>query len=462
MGYRIREMVATCQLGQAVTVDALAQVIPQAALEEALAATGVHEQRDRALSFTTVLWVVIAMNLYTDLALGHVLRRLVQGVRFCWPDPEAPVPTASALTYRRYQVGARPVVALFHRVCRPLATPQTPGAFAFGLRLMALDGTTEVVPDTPANAAAFGRPSNQAGASAYPQVQVLGLLECGTHALVDAGVWPYGTSEHRAARRLLRSVTAEMLVLYDRGLHSYDLVVGVRQRGAHVLGRLPANVTLRTARVLADGSVLAWLRPANAERRPQDAPVLVRVITYTLTDPALPGFGETHRLLTTLLDPALAPAVEVVCTYHERWEYELAIDEQDTHQRVANQPLRSQKPVGVVQELYGLFLAHYAIRFLMHEAALQAGVDPDRLSFVHAVRVVQAAIPEFQMVAADDLPRLAARLLRDIAAVRLPPRRHRSNPRVVKRQQSKFKRKRPEHSHWPQPTMPFRQAVQLI
>ncbi len=141
MGYRIREMVATCQLGQAVTVDALAQVIPQAALEEALAATGVHEQRDRALSFTTVQWVVIAMNLYTDLALGHVLRRLVQGVRFCWPDPEAPVPTASALTYRRYQVGARPVVALFHQVCRPLATPQTPGAFAFGLRLMALDGT---------------------------------------------------------------------------------------------------------------------------------------------------------------------------------------------------------------------------------------------------------------------------------------------------------------------------------
>jgi hypothetical protein len=462
MGYRIREVVAACHLGQAVSVGALARAVPPAALEAALQATGVRAQRERALSLTTVLWVVIAMNLYTTVALGHVLRKLVQGLRLVWPDPDAPVPTASAVTYRRYQLGARPVVALFRQVCRPIATPATPGAFRFGLRLMIVDATTEVVPDTPANAAAFGRPSNQQGACAYPQVRVVYLMEGGTHAIVDAGVWPYATGERVGADRLLRSVTAGMLVLYDRGLHAYALAARVRRRGAHLLGRLPATVRLPPADPLPDGTTLAWLRPADADRRPADPPLLVRVVTYTLTDPALPGHGEVHRLVTTLLDPALAPALELVCAYHERWEVELAVDEHDTHQRLPTQPLRSKKPVGVVQELYGLFIAHFAVRVLMHEAALAAGVDPDRLSFVHAVRLVQDAIPEFQMVAPADLPRLAARLLRDLTRGRLPARRRRSHPRVVKRQQSKFPRKRPEHAHWPQPTTPFREAVRLI
>jgi hypothetical protein len=462
MGYSIRAMVATRQLGQDVPVEALARVVPPAAVEAALRATGAAEPRQRALSFTTVVWVVIAMNLYTAVSLGHVLRKLVQGRRFVWPDPEAPIPTAGALSYRRYQLGARPIVALFRQLCRPIAGPATPGAYRFGLRLMVIDGSTEVVPDTPANAAAFGRPSNQQGACAFPQVRVVYLMEGGTHALVDAGVWPYATGERVGAHRLLRSVTAGMLVLSDRGLHSYDFVAGIRGRDAHALGRLPANVTLQIERPLADGSALAWLRPADAGRRPDDAPLRVRVITYTLTDPALPGCGEEHRLLTTLLDPALAPALEVACAYHERWEAELTVDEQDTHQRLPLRPLRSRRPVGVVQELYGLFLAHFAIRVLMHEAALQAGLDPDRLSFVHAVRVVQDAIPEFQMVAEADLPRLAARLLGDIARGRLPDRRRRANPRVVKRQQSKFPRKRPEHAHWRQPTSPFREAVRLI
>lgn len=462
MGYRIREMVATCHLGHDVTIDALGRVVPQAALEAALEATHTSEDRDRALSYTSVLWVVIAMNLYTTVALGQVLRKVVQGRRFVAPDPAAPIPTASALCYRRSQMGARPVVALFHQTCRPITTSATPGAFQFGLRLMVIDGTTELVPDTPANAAAFGRPTNQSGACGYPQVRVVYLMEAGTHALVDAGVWPYLTGERVGAVRLLRAVGPGMLVLYDRGLHSYDFVAAVRQRGAHVLGRLPANVTLQTVRRRPDGSVLARLRPGNADRRPDDPPLLVRLITYTLTDPALPGAGEPHRLLTTLLDPAEAPALEVVCAYHERWEIEITIDEHDTHQRLPTQPLRSQKPVGVIQELYGLLLAHDAVRVLMHEAALATGVDPDRLSFVQAVRVIQDAIPELQMVAPADLPRLAARLLHDIAQGRLPARRHRSNPRVVKRPQSKFPRKRPKHTAWPQPTIPFREAVQLI
>ena len=154
--------------------------------------------------------------------------------------------------------------------------------------------------------------------------------------------------------------------------------------------------------------------------------------------------------------------MELVCAYHERWEIEVAIDEIDTHQRLVRHPLRSQKPVGVIQELYGLLIAHYAVRRVMHEAALQAGIDPDRLSFINAVRLVCDAIPEFQMVAPEHQPHLYQRLLRDIARYQLPERDHRIHPRVVKRKMSNFHLKRAEHRQWPQPSMTFRAAVALV
>src|SRR5437588_1878060 len=462
MGYTIREMTAERNFCQELTIEALHRVVPPEMITAVLPQAETRPQRVRALTAQVTIWVLIAMNLYTHLALGHVLRKVTQGLRFIWPDPTYRVPGASAFVYRRYQLGAQPLVALYDRLARPLATPRTRGAFRFGLRLMALDGTVEDVPDTPANAAAFGRQHGSRGDSAFPQVQGVYLVECGTHAIVDATFGPYGTSERAGAAALLRAVSAEMLVMWDRGFHEYDLLAAVRQRGAHVLGRLPAHVKPQWVASLPDGSTLAYLRPSDPKRRAQGERLLVRVIEYTLTDPALPGYGAVHRLVTTLLDPRVAPAVELVCLYHERWESEVVIDEIDTHQRLAGRPLRSQKPEGVLQELYALLIAHFAIRVLMHEAALQAGLDPDRLSFVHAVRVLREAIPEFQMVAPAERPRLYQRLLQYIAAGRLPARRLRSNPRVVKRKMSKFRLKRPEHRHAPQPTRPFREAVLLI
>jgi|GraSoiStandDraft_30_1057271.scaffolds.fasta_scaffold167799_1 hypothetical protein len=462
MGYTIREMTAERNFCQELTIEALHRVVPPEMITAVLPQAETRPQRVRALTAQVTIWVLIAMNLYTHLALGHVLRKVTQGLRFIWPDPTYRVPGASAFVYRRYQLGAQPLVALYDRLARPLATPRTRGAFRFGLRLMAIDGTVEDVPDTPANAAAFGRQHGSRGDSAFPQVQGVYLVECGTHAIVDATFGPYGTSERAGAAALLRAVSAEMLVMWDRGFHEYDLLAAVRQRGAHVLGRLPAHVKPQWVASLPDGSTLAYLRPSDPKRRAQGERLLVRVIEYTLTDPALPGYGAVHRLVTTLLDPRVAPAVELVCLYHERWESEVVIDEIDTHQRLAGRPLRSQKPEGVLQELYALLIAHFAIRVLMHEAALQAGLDPDRLSFVHAVRVLREAIPEFQMVAPAERPRLYQRLLQDIAAGRLPARRLRSNPRVVKRKMSKFRLKRPEHRHAPQPTRPFREAVLLI
>jgi hypothetical protein len=187
--------------------------------------------------------------------------------------------------------------------------------------------------------------------------------------------------------------------------------------------------------------------------------VLVRIITYTITDPALPGYGETYRVITTLLNPRHAPAHDLACAYHERWEKEIVIDEIDTHQRLAGRTLRSLTPVGVIQELYGLLIAHYAVRVLMHEAALRADCDPDRLSFVHALSVVRDAVPEFQLVAPEQMVALYTRLLFDIAAERLPQRRPRSNPRVGLQKMSNFKLKRSEHYRPPKPYDSFRDAV---
>lgn len=459
MGFTIREMDTQRKFSSVLTVDALAQIIPPSAVTDVISHEGVGHKRERRLTAELTLWVVLALHLYPTVSVSGVLAKLARGLRFLWPDPELPLPGDSALAARRQQLGARPLVALFRRLCKPLATPQTQGAWLFGLRTVAIDGTTEDTPDTPANAAVFGRHGTARGQAAFPQVQGVYLVECGTHAVFDAGFWPCHTSERRGGFRLLRSVERGMLVLWDRGFHSFDMVLATRKRGAHVLGRLPSTVKLLPLRTLADGSLLAYLLPSDDARRRRGLRLLVRVITYTISDPALPGYGEEHRVLTTLLNPRLAPAHAVACGYHERWEAEVTIDEIDTHQRLVGRTLRSLTPVGVIQELYGILLLHYAVRWLMHQAALRAEIDPDRLSFVHAIEVVRDAVMEFQLVVPAQQARLYSRLLNDIARKRLPERRPRSNPRVVKRKMSNFKLKRVQHPTPPKPRGSFSAAV---
>ena len=462
MGYRLRQIDAESKFSNELSLEAIGRAVPMTEIKAALQETGVREARVRKLNMVAVMLLTIVMNIYTRLSIGEAMRRLARGLRFVWSDPDYSVPKDSAIVYRRYQLGAAPMVNLFHRVCRPMATTETPGAFLFGLRLMAIDGTTEDVPDTPANVAAFGRHNGSRGDSAFPQIQGVYLAECGTHAIVDAGFWPCHTSERVGGFRVLRSLEPGMLIMWDRGFHDFDMFVNAQKRGAEVLSRLPSHVKPQLVRTLPDGSRLVYLLPSDYQRRKRGECLLVRIVEYTIVDPALPGYGECHRLVTTLLDPEACPALDLACAYHERWEIEVVIDEVDSHQRLAGRPLRSQKPVGVIQELYGLLVAHYAIRFLMHEAALQAGIDPDRISFVHALNVIHDAIPEFQMTAPEQLSQLYTRLLRDIADDLLPERRLRSTPRVVKRKMSNFHLKRAQHRSWPQPTLSFRQAVGLI
>jgi len=402
----------------------------------------------------------VAMNLWTHAAIPTVFRHLVRGLRWLWPT-DVPIPRSSAFVYRRYQLGARPLAWLFRTRCRPLATARTPGAMLFGLRLMAIDGMVENLPDTPANAEVFGYPHNGHGDGPFPQAQIVYLIECGTHAIVDAGIWPIRTHERVGGHRLLRSVDPGMLVTADRGFHSYRMVAAILARGAQLLIRLSTVVHAPVLETLADGSQLVQIRPTGAGRGRQ-SPIVLRRIRYQLSQPALGDPTTVHILVTSLLDPEAAPARALVCAYHERWEAEITIDELDTHQRRAFRPFRSHKPVGVVQEFYGALLAHYAIRTVMHEAAATVAVDPDRISFVLARDELCAAIHEFQQTDPQHHPQLRQRLLAACVHPLLPARRLRIYPRVLRQRRIKIPRKGPQDRGWTDPRGQFAMAICLI
>lgn len=448
---------------QHIQLSALQQVISTQTIRTVLKECGKQAKRERKLCAEAIVWLLIACNLFSHLSLGMVLEKICYGLRLLWPGSEEVLPGESALTYRRYQLGVRPLVALFRHICKPLATKDTPGAFVHGLRLMALDGHVTNLPDTKEIAAYFGRPETGRGEAAWPQVQGVYLSECGTHAVVDAGFWPIQTSERATASRLLRSVGEGMLVMWDRGLHSYAHIAAALNRGAHVLVRLPAHVKPRLLGRLEDGSWLVWLEPPEREDRANGEGLLLRMIVYTLTDPHRPGYGETHRLLSSLLDAKTAPGVELAGVYHQRWEEELTFDEIEIHQQRPDTLLRSRKPLGVLQELYALLLAHYAVRFLMFQAAKKAHIAPNRLSFTRTLGLIEMASSVICLVAPEEIPSFYERLLSDLARKPLPERRLRTNPRVVKRKMSNFNVKRTGMQHYsPSRLRPFEETVLLI
>ena len=461
MGYRIRQIEPETKFNELLNIETILRVIPMQTIQAILQECGVSGQRERRLpGWLTVLFCK-GMNLLSELSMKGVMQDMMRGARLLAEEDEREAPSAGAYSQARARLGAKAMERLFKRVCRPLATADTPGAFAYDLRLVALDGSIDQMPDTPSNSAYFGRSGTSRGQRAFPQVQCVYLCECGTHAIFDAAFWPYAVSERRGGKRLLRSVTEAMLLMWDRGFHDYDMLRGVRARGAHVLSRWPAHVKPELVEVLPDGTYLAYVCPSEAKRRHKER-LLVRIIDYTINDPKRPGHQEHHRLITTLLDPTLYAALDLIVLFHERWEVEITLDEVKVLQRLLPRPLRSLNPVGVIQELYAALLAHFVVRFIMHEAAIQAGVDPDRLSFVASIQLIRASIAEFQMVDCAQHDRLYRRLLSDIARQLNPPRRDRANPRVVKRKMSNFKLKRPEHRRPPQPSHPFRDVVVVL
>src|SRR5271166_5878028 len=371
----------------------LEQIIHPQHIQQALDATGRVNSRKCTLTHEVILWVVLAMGLFTDLPIRQVFkhaRRLRKGEES---------PHRSSLCIARKRLGVAPVLHLFTQTVRPLAQPTTPGAFYGGYRLMGIDGTVFDVPDTPANDSAFGRPSaGPRGDGAFPQVRKLRLVELGTHVEIGLVLKHVHSGERAMVAGLLRHLTPEMLLLLDQGFFSYDLWRQLNSTGVKLLARVVKSLTLSSIRTLADGSYLAKVYKSPYDRQKDRDGILVRVIRYTLDDPQRVGHGEVHVLITNLFDETLYPADELIILYHERWEHELVYDEQKTHHdpRRATKPahLRSETPAGVIQEIYALSLAHFVIRALMFEAAQTVGLDPDRLSFLGCFQILKCRLPE--------------------------------------------------------------------
>src|SRR5262245_18740546 len=441
----------------------LREHIPAEDILQVLQDTGCIDSRRCTLTFEVTCWLVLAMGILTDLPLRAVFKAATSLHNL------ALTPARSSLCEARQRLGIPPLRRLFYRLVRPLAGPELPGCFYRGLRLMAIDGVAYTVPDSPANARAFGRAtSGDRGAAAFPQVRKVGRVEVGTHAelaFVLRGINAAG-GEPGCVPALLKHLRCGMLLLLDAGLYGYRLWQRAIGTGAEVLVRLSGTLKLPVWRGLPDGSYLSKVYPDGRARDRDEAGVWVRVIRYTHNDPGRVNCGREHRLLTGLLDPRQHPALGLILLYHERWEIELTYDEQKTHQapRVAGKEaqLRSETPAGVVQEMYALSLGHYLTRAFMAEAAHEQGLDPDRLSFIGCLRVLRLRLAEYPAVAEPGRTAWYRALLREMAAERNPPRRNRVNPRVVKVKMSKFKKKRAEHRPARPLTQTFEQSVVIL
>jgi Insertion element 4 transposase N-terminal/Transposase DDE domain len=423
----------------------LEQVIPPADVLQVLKDSGCLDSRRCTLSFEVTCWLVLAMGILTDLPIRAVFKAARRLMPNDW-DPDR-----SSLCKARQRLGVAPVRLLFERLARPLATPDTPGAFYQRWRKVGIDGVVYNVPDSEGNAAAFGYPQGGRGAGAFPQVRKLSLVEVGSHAelaFVVKGIKQKDSAEKSMAPALFRHLNASMLLLWDRGFFSYKLWQDLILRGCAVLARVKVGLVLRPTEQLADGSYLAKIYPCYSMRNKDRGGIVVRVIRYSHDDPRRVGCGLEHVLLTNLLDAQAHPARQLIVLYHERWEVELTFDEQKTHQnpwRVSKPAdLRSQTPLGVIQELYALAIGHYVTRTLMATAAQNEGLDPDRLSFVGCLRVLRNRLGELPSQPGARQGWLEA-LLAELAAEQIEPRRNRVNPRVVRVKMSKFKKKRQEH-----------------
>ena len=380
-----------------ISLGVVAKTFPLATVKSVLAGSGRGSIRQRELPAHVVVYYVIALALYMHCSYREVLRCLLEGVQWLLgPTLKIKVAGKSGISQARTRLGVEPLRQLHDEVVRPIAVETTKGAWYRNWRLVSLDGSTLDVADEKANDEAFGRPGASRGKSAYPQIRFVSLVENGTHVLFGTQSGGYGTGEISLAKGVIPWLQPGMLCLADRQFFGYELWNQARTTGADLLWRIKKNLRLTCEKRLGDGSYLSHIYPSAKDRRHQTKGVRVRVIEYRLE--GVPGAEPIYRLLTTIADSEQAPAEELAALYHERWEIETALDELKTHLRGARIVLRSKTPDLVRQEFYGLLMGHFAIRGLMHEAALKADLDPDRLSFIHAVRVVRRKLPMLQFI----------------------------------------------------------------
>jgi hypothetical protein len=394
MSRTVASLPAGSRITDYISLGVVAKTFPVEKIRAVLAASGKESVRQRDLPAHVVVYYVIALALYMQSSYREVLRCLLEGIQWL-VEPGARINVAgnSGISQARTRLGWEPVRQLHDEVVRPVAVAATKGAWYRAWRLISVDGSTLDVADEKDNNEAFGRPGASRGESAYPKIRFVSLVENGTHVLFGSRMADYATSEIALAKTVLPSLGKGMLCLADRGFFGFEMWKQAAATGADLLWRVRKNIYLPCEERLPDGSYLSRIYPSQQDQRRGRNGIVVRVIEYRLE--GVEGAEPLYRLATTILDHELAPATELAALYHERWEIETAFDELKTHLRGAHIVLRSKTPDLVRQEFYGLLMAHFAVRGLMHEAALRADKDPDRLSFLHAVRVVRRKMAAF-------------------------------------------------------------------
>ena len=394
MPREIAELPKGARITDYVSLGVIAEKIPRAKVDQILQETGRASIRQRELPAHVMVYYVIALALYMQSSYREVLRCLREGLVWLFGHEAAGRTAAkSAISQARAKLGVEPLRRLYEELVQPISTKRTRGAWYRNWRLVALDGSTLDVADTEANRRAFGKPSNHQWQGSYPQMRLAGLVEAGTHVLLGMQYGGFRTGETVLAQEALKLLKPGMLCLADRNFFGYQLWKEAAATGADLLWRVKKNLILPCLKRFKDGSYLSRIYPSPKDRQHNRNAIVVRVIEYAVE--GVEDAEPLYRLITTILDPQKAPALELAALYTQRWEIETALDELKTHLRGRGIVLRSKTPDGAVQELYGLLLAHFAVRALMHEAALKADIDCDHLSFIHAVRVVRRKLPRF-------------------------------------------------------------------
>jgi len=388
-------MSAGGRIAEHMSIGVLARTYPRERIQKILVRMWLQGKRIRDLPADALVYYVLALGLFMAVSTGEVLRSLVEGLHWLGGASNK-VKTAgkAAISRARSRLGPAPLRALWEESAKPISIHGQPGEFYRIWRLVSIDGSTLDIPDTEENLAHFGRQESSRGQSAFPQLRVVALCENGSHGICAVRTGPYRTHETALADALVGKLLSEMLCLADRGFTNFQIWRKASATGADLVWRVPSNADLAVEKVLEYGSYLPRIYPSEKAKRKKRNRIVVRVIEYRLVD--VEEAEPLYRLLTTILDPEQAPAVELASRYCERWEVEVVLDEFKTHMRGGQIVLRSKTPELVTQEFYGMMLAHSDVHSLMNEVALRQNLDPERLSFTHAIWVIRrklAAMP---------------------------------------------------------------------
>jgi hypothetical protein len=405
--------VAESRLSDWISLGVLASWVSRDAVDDAVEVTGKTAKRKGGkLPPQVMVYFVMGLALWADEDYEEVRARITEALADWggFGDDQALV-TTGGLTQARQRLGEEPVKETFEQVAAPVATLDTTGAFFGNWRKMSIDGLEWDVPDTAANAAEFGYPgTGDGGRAAFPKVRVVTIGECGSHAPVLAAIGPCvskGSGEQSLARELYPRLDEDWLLIADRNFYNWADWRAAADTGAALLWRVKSDLILEPLEFLSDGSYRSVLvNPKGAARKKLvDAARAgqgldpargrhVRVVEYEVPDRIGDGKDELIALVTTITDLRRATAPALAAAYHERWEHETGNAQLKTYLRGPGKILRSKSPDMVKQEIWGYLLTHYAISALICTAATSAGIDPDRVKFKRAVRVIRRRIDD--------------------------------------------------------------------